>query len=175
MRPVSNRDNTGKNTIQFVMNPVLHIYIHTQIYFPPTASFSLSVSLPEYAFSVGICLFESACKCGFSLYLCLKRQQTEAVGGKRYTSMRVNAICEFRCLIDPSGPQSLFSISIYHNRSALDHINVSPSCLTYSLPLRSQAFAHSVDPPSHSPTWWFWVSTEKKKVLNELPQSIKRV
>lgn len=66
------------------------------------------------------------CECGFCLYERVLETAADC-RGKRQASIRVNAICEFRCLIDPSGPQSLFSISIYHHLSSQDHISVSPS------------------------------------------------
>ncbi len=101
-------------------------------------------------------------ECGFCLYeRALETAADRDCQGKRWTSMRRNAMCEFRCLIDPSGPQSLFSISIYRHLSSHDHVNVSPFSLLPTLLLFcSQAFARSVDPHSHSPTRWFRVSTQ---------------
>lgn len=111
------------------------------------------LSVSEYvSFRVRVCV-------DLLVWMCSWNRQTEDCQGKRRTSLRMNAICEFRYLIDPSGPRSLFSISIYHHFSSQDHINVSPSCLThFPLFLCSQVSTRSVDQATHLPICSFLVS-----------------
>lgn len=61
----------------------------------------------------------------------LKEQPTESQGEKA-TSIRMTAICEVRCVIDLSGPQSLFGISICHHLSSQDTHRRQP-LLSHSL------------------------------------------
>lgn len=102
------------------------------------------------------------CECAWIVlvWMCSWNRQTQrTVRGKGKTSLRMSAICEFRYLIDPSGPWSPFSISIYHHFSSQDHINVSPSCLThFPLFLSSQVSTSSVDQATHLRISWFRMS-----------------
>lgn len=149
-------------------------YLDEHNKFPWIASSSLSVSLPEYAFSVWSMLL---LKCVwvwifFHLYeLMLETAADRDSRGEKATSIRVNAICEVRCVLDLSGPLSLSSISIYHHLPSQDHINVSPFCLTRSLLFLYSPTDIGVDPHSHSPT----SAKNPKTTLNELARPIKRV
>lgn len=96
-----------------------------------------------------ICLLRRK-KASFKVYMhvdfvCWKGALETVAGrhcqGERQTSMRMNAICEFRCFIDPSGPRSLFSISIYHHLS-------SPQTTSMSAPPASPVLSCSSAPRS---------------------------
>lgn len=115
-------------------------------------------------------------ECGFCL--CEHVLETAAdrdCQGKRQTSVRMNAVCEFRCLIDPSGPQSLFSISIYHHLSSprphqCQPLLPYPLSFTFLLPgfhsLRGSTLIHP---------FAGFECPQKTTAVNDLPRPNKRV
>lgn len=87
-------------------------------------------------------------------------------GGKQTTSMRLNAMCEVRCVIDLSGPQSLFSISIYRHLSSLNHTSVSPLC---------RSTAPSCPFPTHTTTDRHWCQSTPKPTQDDSLSSKRKL
>lgn len=128
----------------------------------------LSASLTIWS----VLLFKCACLDFF--FFCLYEPQLETAADRdsrgEATSVRLNAICEVRCVIDLSGPWSLFSISIYP--PSQQHIPVSPFCPTRARQLFcSQTDIHTlIHPHPHTKrkTEWSWHSPSSKCKLPDV-------
>lgn len=126
-------------------------------------------SLLNFSFSIRICLVYRkmllVCMCvGFVCVLVAVADRDSQ--GKRHTSVRINAIEEFGCLVDPSGPLSLFSISIYHHFSSQDHISVTPQ-LVSPHPTRSiSSFTDFEWPHTKRETLWIRWRAESSGTVN---------
>lgn len=133
-----------------------------------TQQISLNSFIKFVCFSARICLlcleYASFKVCMSVDFFMLQTAADRDSQGEKATSIRVNAICEVRCVLDLSGPLSLSSISIYHHLPSQDHINVSPFCHTRSLLFLYSPTDIGVDPHSHSPT----SAKNPKTTLNEL-------
>lgn len=131
---------------------------------------SLSASLPPSP--SGVCFFLNVH--AWIFFFCLYEPQLETAADRdsrgEATSVRLNAICEVRCVIDLSGPWSLFSISIY--LPSQQHIPVSPFCPTRARQLFcSQTDIHTlIHPHPHTKrkTEWSWHSPSSKCKLPDV-------